>query len=291
MPVKFFGQFLLEKGVITKEALLKAIALQDSTNLKFGEMAGSMGLITSAQIERVHDAQRSEDLQFGDMCVKLGILTADQLKAVLAKQKAGHLFIGEALIKVGAVKADDLPKHLDAFKTDQTPYMMVDKVAIPAGVQYPALWEVAADLTYKMLSRVANLTVRPGQCVMVQRLDANDTVVAIRMTGSVKARYLLSVSANVRTLIARAMLNTDDVSKEQEDMLNDTVMELANVICGNIEAKASQMGIEIEISPPEVLTGGAAGIPVPTGGKGLLFPLYVAEGRIEAGIFLFLEQA
>ncbi len=285
MPVKFFGQFLLEKGVITKEALLKAVALQDSTNLKFGEMAGSMGLITSAQIERVHDAQRSEDLQFGDMCVKLGILTLDQLKAVLAKQKATHLFIGEALIKVGAVKAEDLPKHLDAFKADQTPYM-VDKVAIPAGVPDPALWEAAADLTFKMLSRVANLTVRPGQCALVQRLEANDMAAAIRMTGSVTARYLLSVSTGVRNSIARAMLKTDDLSKEREDMLNDTVMELENIICGNIAAKASQMGKVIEISPPELLKSGKAGIPVSAGGKGLLFPVYVAEGRIEVGIFL-----
>jgi CheY-specific phosphatase CheX len=285
MPVKFFGQFLLEKGVITREALLKAVALQDSTNLKVGEMAGSMGLITSAQIERVHDAQRSEDLQFGDMCVKLGILTAEQLKGVLAKQKATHLFIGEALIKVGALKADDLPKHLDAFKADQAPYL-VQKTAIPAGVPHSLLWEATADLTYKMLSRVANLMVRPGPCALVQRLEANDTVVAIRMTGSVTARYLLSVSAGVRTSIAKSMLKTEDVSKEREEMLTDTVMELANIICGNIAAKAAQMGQVIEISPPELLKGGMAGIPVPAGGKVLLFPVYVAEGRIEVGIIL-----
>src|SRR3990172_2550224 len=288
MPVKFFGQFLLEKGIVTREALLKAVGPQDSTTPKFGDAARPMGLITDADIERVHEAQRSEDLPFGDMCVKLGILTADQLKEVLVKQKAGHLFIGEALIRSGAINANDLPKYLEAFKADQAPYV-IDKVAIPAGVPDAALWEAAADLTCKMLSRVASITVRPGQCVLTQRFNANDTVVAICMTGSVKARYLFSVSAAVRTLIARAMLYTDDVSKEQEDMLNDTVKELANVICGHIEAKASQMGKEIGISPPEVLIDGADGIPVPTGGKGLLFPLYTAEGRIEAGIFL--EQA
>ena len=111
----------MEKDVITKEALLKAIALQDATNLKFGEMAGSMGLITSAQVDRVHEAQRSEDLQFGDMCVKLGILTVSSWKRVRQSKRPPHVFIGEALIKVGAVKADDLPKHLDAFKADGAP--------------------------------------------------------------------------------------------------------------------------------------------------------------------------
>src|SRR5271169_199968 len=154
MAVKFFGQFLVEKGYITSAVLLKAIALQESANLKFGEMALSMGLITSADIDQVHDAQRNEDLQFGDMCVKMKILSTKQLKEVLTKQTNSHLYIGEALVKVGAVYADDLSKYLEAFKVDQAPYM-VDKVLIPAGVPDSSLWELAADLTYKMLTRVA----------------------------------------------------------------------------------------------------------------------------------------
>lgn len=284
MAIKFFGQFLLEKGVISREALLKATALQETTNLKFGEMARSLGLISEADIERVHEAQRKEDLQFGDMGVKLGIITPAQLTEVLAKQKSGHLYIGEALIKVGAVTSQDLPKYLDEFKADQAPYV-VNKVAIPAGVPDSALWEMAADLTYKMLSRVANLTFRLGQCALVQRLDANDTVVAMRMSGSVTALYVLSVSTDVRKSIAKAILKADDVSQESEDMMNDAVMELVNIVCGNIAAKAAQMGKTLEIAPPRVLEA-KTGVPVPAGGMGLLIPVHVADGRIEVGIFL-----
>jgi CheY-specific phosphatase CheX len=279
MAVKFFGQFLVEKGHITSAALLKAIALQESANLKFGEMALSMGLITSADIDRVHDAQRKEDLQFGDMCVKMGILSTKQLQEVLTKQKNSHLYIGEALVKVGAVCADDLSKYLEAFKVDQAPYM-VDKVSIPAGVPDPSLWELAADLTYKMLTRVANLTVRQGKCLLVQRFEANDTVVAIQISGSARAWFMLSVSTDVRSAIARALLKSDDVSGESEDMLNDTVMEFANIVCGNFAAKAAQMGKTLEISPPEILNDIGI-VPMHAGDKGLLFPVYIADGLIE----------
>ncbi len=48
MAVKFFGQFLVEQGIVTSEALLNAINLQDKNNLKLGEMAVAMGLITQA---------------------------------------------------------------------------------------------------------------------------------------------------------------------------------------------------------------------------------------------------
>ena len=57
MAVKFFGQFLVEQGAVTSEALLHAIELQDRTNLKLGEMAVAMGYITPNDIERAHSAQ------------------------------------------------------------------------------------------------------------------------------------------------------------------------------------------------------------------------------------------
>ncbi len=284
MGVKFFGQFLVAKGLISREALLEAIALQETTNLKFGEMARSMGFLSSADIGRVHDAQRKEDLQFGDMCVKMRLLSTKQLKEVLTKQKNSHLYIGEALIKVGAVRAYDLPKHLDAFKVDQAPYM-VDNVSIPPDVPNSSLWELAADLTYKMLTRVANLVIRQGQCRLVQRLEANDTIVAIQISGSARARFLLSVSSDVRSAIARAILKSDNVSGESEEILNDTVMEFINIVCGNFTAKAAQTGKTLEISPPEVLNSFGI-VPVHAGDKGLLFPAYIAEGLIEFCLFV-----
>ncbi len=285
MAVKFFGQFLLEKGVISREELLKAIALQESVNVRFGEMARSMGFIADAEVDRVHQAQRSEDLRFGDMAVKMGILTGEQLQEVLAEQKKRHLYIGEALVNVGAFKVNDLQEYLDAFKADQAPYI-IDKVIIPEGVPDPDLWEIAADLTHKMFTRIVNLNFKPGQCEMVERIAGNDTVIAIDLTGHVRARYLLSVSCGVRDLIAQAILGEEDVAKESDEVLVDTVMEFANIVCGNIAARAAQQGKVIEITPPEIIDVSGGGIDVPEGRKGLLFPLYVADERVEIGIFM-----
>ncbi len=286
MAVKFFGQFMVEKGVVSREGLLKAIELQESINLKLGEMALSMGLVTEADIKRIHEGQRFEDLRFGDMAVKLGILTKDHLEQVLTKQKNNHLYIGEALIKVGALKAADLPRYLEEFKADQAPYM-IDRVAIPEGVPDCDVWEISADLTYKMFTRIVGLTFRPGQCQLVNRIDRNDVIVAIDLTGHVNARYMLSVSYGVRELIARAILQEDDVTNEPEEVLNDTVMEFMNIVCGNIAAKAAQLGKIIEIDPPEIIdVGGTGGLDLPAGGTGLKFPLYVADEQVEIGIFL-----
>lgn len=285
MPVKFFGQYLMDKGAVTREALLEAMALQDSVNLKFGDMAQSMGLITNKDIDRVHDAQRSQDLQFGDMCLNLGILTRDQMQRVLDRQKSTHLFIGEALVKVKALSESHLARHLEDFKKDQAPYA-VEAVVIPTGVQHADLWEIAADLTYKMLGRVANITLRRGACTKIASLKQNDVVISMRLHGPAEARYILSVSGGVRDLIARAILKEADVAKESREVLIDAVMEMTNIICGNIAAKAAQNGQSIEIEPPQVVPGP---LTVPAGGTGLLFPVHVAEERVEAAVLI--EQA
>jgi len=276
MAVKFFGQFLVERNIVSRELLLKAIELQDSVNLKFGEMALSIGMISTKQVERVHEAQKTDDLRFGDMAVKLGIMTDEQMKEVLTRQKNSHLYIGEALVKVGALSADELPRYLDEFKADQAPYM-VDHVAIPAGVPHPELWEITADLTFKMFTRIVQLTFRPGQCRIINRIEPNNTIVSMRMSGAADAEYFISVSGGVREMIAKAILKEEDVSGEQEVVLDDTVMEFANVVLGNIAAKAAQIGKDVEIHPPEVVDTDGVGIDVPAGGTGLVFPIHVMD--------------
>ncbi|OHB24954.1 MAG: chemotaxis protein CheX [Desulfuromonadaceae bacterium GWC2_58_13] len=286
MAVKFFGQFLLEKGAVGNKDLLKAIELQETTNLKFGATALSMGLLTVDAFERVHDAQRLEDLKFGDMAVNLGILTEEQVKQVLTRQKNNHLYIGEALVRIGALNSEDLKKHLDDFKEDQAPYV-IDRIVIPPAVPNANVWEVVADLTFKMLVRIAGLSARPGMCQITDGLDPSALVAVVPFKGSVNGRYILNVSTNIRKAMAKAILKEDDVENEPREVLDDTVMEFANIVCGNVAAKAAQLGLTFDIDPPYLINGQAGRIKVAEGEAALLFPVYVADGdTVELALFI-----
>ncbi|RNC70346.1 MAG: chemotaxis protein CheX [Desulfuromonadales bacterium] len=285
MAVKFFGQFLVEKGVVSREVLLQAIELQESVNLSFGATALALGLLTDSDIEKVHNAQRSDDLRFGDMAVKLGILTSDQMMQVLSRQKITHLYIGEALVKVGGIAADNLPTYLDEFKADQAQYA-TDSVAIPGGVLDPKVWEMVVDLTYKMLTRVARLVFRPEPCAVVEQLPAMDIYAAMDFHGDISGRYLMGVSSATRAKVAKAILNESNVDNEPKDVLDDTVMEFINVVCGNLAAKAAQLGKSFEIAPPEIIEL-RDGIPAPEGHIALSFPVCLGDGdRVEMAVFI-----
>jgi CheY-specific phosphatase CheX/uncharacterized protein YlaN (UPF0358 family) len=288
MAVKFFGQYLLEQRAVGHEALLKAIELQETTNLKFGATALAMGLISLPAFEQVHDAQRLEDLKFGDMAIKLGILTEDQVKQVLIRQKNNHLYIGEALVRIGALSSEDLKRYLDAFKEDQAPYV-VDRIVIPAGIPYGQVWEITADLTYKLLLRVAGLSSRPGLCQISDGLDLSDLATVMPFKGTVNGRYVLSVSDQTRKTIAMAILKEETVVGESDEVLDDTVMEFVNIVCGNIAAKAAQVGISFEIDPPYLVSGKNGRLAAEPNETVLLFPIYVADGD-PISLALFIKQ-
>ncbi len=286
MAVKFFGQFLVENNLVSREALLKAIELQEQKNLKFGEMAISTGYVTKEEIERAHNVQLSKDLKLGDVLVEMGILTLRQLDDIVTRQQNTHLYIGEALVQIGALSSDQLHGHLDAFKRDQAQYVS-ERIELPGDVADGLVMEMIADLTYKMITRVIGLPFRAGKCQAVTMVDGNFMMAALDMTGDVEARYIISVSERVQKEIAKAILREESVDAEPVEILEDTVMEFANVVCGNVAAKASQMGKVINITPPVALHPPATGLQVPSDSMGLCFPIHVGENdRMEMILFI-----
>lgn len=278
MAVKFFGQYLVEQNLVSREALLQAIDLQEQKNLKFGEMALNLGYITKEDIECAHTAQMTKDLRLGDMLVEMGILTQGQMDDIITRQKNTHLYIGEALVQVGALTAEQLQKHLVAFKMDQSKFTS-ERIELPAGTPDSSMWEMSADMTYKMITRVLGLQFRAGKCQVVETVAASHMMAAMDFSGDVAARYLISVSEKTQKDIAKAILKEESVDNEPVEVLEDTVMEFVNVVCGNIAAKASQSGKVVNINPPVTIHPPATGFPVPDGAIGLSFPICVGDGE------------
>lgn len=285
MAVKFFGQYLVEKNVISRDTLLKAIALQESVNRSIGEIVVELGLMTEQSVQQVNLAQRSEDLRFGDLAIKMGFLTSETLQQSLKKQSENHLYIGMAVVRVGGFDEDQLGRYLEEFKADQAQYA-TDHVQLPLQLKNQPLIEMMADLGYKMLTRVARLNFRPAPCEVVHKLRESYLVASMDFTGDFRCRYIISISEDVQTQIARAMLSQEDVSIEPKEVLDDTVMEFVNVVCGNIVAKSVQMGITMDILPPEILES-AGGMEIPSEFTALDFPICMADGNASITIVVY----
>ena len=210
---------------------------------------------------------------------------ADDLQRALKKQAETHLYIGDAIVRVGGFDASMLEPYLAEFKADQAAYA-TDRVAIPPGTARPELWEMIADLSFKMLTRVARLTFRTAPCRVSDRIGTSHIAVSMDFTGDVRFRYILSVDEGIQTRIAKSMLVQEDVSDEPVEVLDDTVMEFVNVICGNIVAKSVQLGISLDILPPE-LVDVSSEISIPEEYSALEFPIHLADGNASITLVIY----
>jgi len=279
MAIKFFGQFLIDKKIITRLDLLRGIELQEKSNLRFGDLVIEMGMMTTEQITLTHRAQRHEDLQFGDMAVKMGFLTPERVKQVLDRQQNEHLYIGEALVKLGTISMEELDFHLVEFKQAQK-VSVAEKIVIPAGISHQPIWEIVADMTYKMLTRVAGVTFQTGPCAITGTLPERPVIIELEFSGSLSAHYLLTVSEYTRALIANAILKEDKVATGSDEETDEAVKEFVNIVCSNIVSKAAQFGYSIDTSPAQIRRQNTIGLAIPGDQTGLLFPIYFSNGEI-----------
>ncbi len=278
MSVKFFGQFLLERGAVSRTDLLKAIDLQQARNRRLGEYAVRRGYLTEAQAEQVNQAQLSADKFFGEIAIEMGLLEQGQVEELLTLQQNDHILIGEALITLKLIDSERLEKELAAFEQDQSRYV-IDDVIFPPGTAHASLLAVPVDLTAKLLRRIIGIQAKLGEGSLETRSPVSRLVtVTTYFHGSLTCGYTLSISKDIGSAVSQHIAGEAPASPDSEIVI-DSVKELCNIISGNAAARYAQLGRKVEISPP------AEGAPTLDSGKTfVVFPLHVAEGAVEVRI-------
>jgi hypothetical protein len=279
MQIRFFGQYLLENRAITAEQLLAAIALQERTNRKFGEIAVSLGLLTEGTLAEVLTRQRTCDLRTGEAAVQLGFLTSAQVEQVLRAQRNSHVLIGEALVELGALPREALERHLAAFRAEEPDYEVAEPV--PAQLAAPGLAAPAVDLVMKLLLRVAGLrsklvAYRLGEPAPV----APDTMAAhVDLTGDAEMELALSAPRLVCSRIASGIAG-EIVAPVDHSLLMDGLKEFLNLVGGNLCAVAARVGTKVEVGVP--MFGGL--LPAAPSDRLLVALLRLPDGDMEVAL-------
>lgn len=118
MFTQFFGNYLLNKGLVSPENLAAALADQKNTRLKLGVLAINAGLMTAEQVDKVHAEQQRVDKRIGDIMVDMGFVTRDQIEELFKTQPSGHLLLGQALVDKGYMSNAQFEDALNSYKAE-----------------------------------------------------------------------------------------------------------------------------------------------------------------------------
>ncbi len=287
MGVKFFGQYLVEKQVVVADQIREAIEFQERTNISFEALAVEIGIVAASEVARARKQQQKEPVSMEIMLVQMGYMTTFQREAVINRQRARHIYLGQALVELGHVSHETIEEHLAAFDIDQAVFR-TGEVRLPAGIPHLEFCRDTADVASKLLTLVAWIKHRLEDGRVVTQFLGHDHIVTMTLVGDVSGMFVVSASHHAAVAIARAFLNHEDAEHLPHEVLIDAVKEFANVVCGSAVAKAAQIGLKVDIVPPDEFPVEADRVVhVPEDMVGLFLPLVVAgDSALDFAILL-----
>ena len=122
MYTQFLGNYLLQKGIINQEQLLKAMSRLSQTRLKLGTIALHEGLMTAGEIDECLYIQTREDKRFGEIAIERGYLTPDQVEELINMQTPDYILLGQTLVEDGAFSYEDLERIIFEYKNEAEIY-------------------------------------------------------------------------------------------------------------------------------------------------------------------------
>lgn len=252
MSVKFFGQFLLERGRILKEELMDALDFQKSVNVKLGTLALDAGYLKAEQIEGIHSEQQQTDKMFGEIALEQNLLSPEQLEELLVIQKNERITLGEALVQKGYLTLGDLEVELNAYKEEQKGYTVQARQAIE-NLKGAQIADTFLDVTAKLLLRLVDMEVQPIESHNdKERIAPFMWNVYQQFFGDTDGTYIISLSDEPFLKIASQVAH--EKIWEVNDFAKDSVMEFANIVVGNTASKLSQEDIKVDLKPSKVVT-------------------------------------
>ena len=250
MNVKYFGQFLMEKGYITPQQLLDAVQQQRVVNKKMGVLALDKGYMTSQQVEAVLEHQKSENKPFGELSVAKKFLTSEQVNELLAVQKADRILLGEALVDRGYLTLDQLEKALDKYKQEQKEAQNTITSAL-GGIhpKYSDVVQQSTNIIQNMLLRLVDERGKVFGCFeKTPKNSRYDYMVYQEVSGEKNCTVGLALNAQTILLIASRMLKREVTAVDELSL--DVIKEFINVVLGHISTYLSNQGFQTESTPP-----------------------------------------
>ncbi len=281
MKPLFFGQYLLDKEVITEQQLNDAVEYQRNHVERIGEIAVKEGYLTRDQARKVNFEQRLTDKMFGELAVSMGYLNEEQLERILTEQKNNHVHIGEALVKKGALTEQDLKRYLIDYNEEQKPISSYWDI-IPRHLDIRNEVYALIDASVKIFRRMANLQLKLGTGEFTSAKTENLYVISsVDFKGDLEFKNVLNFTQDAACALVRNLF--DDMEMEcDEETVSDCVGELSNVISGNLRSRIVDMGKNVEFSLPELfLKGGPTALDVKTDHQALVFEGSVTSGYVE----------
>jgi hypothetical protein len=244
----FFGQYLLSKGVISREALIEAIERQRKTNLSLVELAVRHGHLDPGRAETILSRYRTTKADLEDLFLEVGGIDAERIEELRSAQRSDWVKIGAALISGGYLTREEVEEHLAAFQeaeraADQQ--LQADFRACKEPKTMRAIVELAIFHLKRFTDRPVKLqalSVGEGELAPGKRRYAQ------KLRGDRELHVALDLPPEISSQIAQGLIGMPVESGSEVEI--DAVCECVNIIGGHACTQLEMSGLKLRPEPP-----------------------------------------
>ena len=275
MPRRFFGQFLLERGKISRDALLEAVTFQREVNRSLGELALTRGMMSAEQVEEVQELQLRRDRLFGEIAIEENYLTDAEVRQLLGIQVNNYIYLGEALVEKGHLQREELERLLEEFHGETTDLEPLEVQWQSHGLKHETVTFVIVDHLRKLLYRVCGLHCKIGELIrgdLVGELPA----AALDLDGDMELTLLLTFGSE-GTLRLEFTEKFMGLATDDPAMIADACREFLNIVAGNAATQLSTEGLNLDLKVPRSVDSAM-------GDDLVVIPHHCPEGQVFLGM-------
>lgn len=260
MFTQFFGNYLLNSGLVSPEKLSEALGKLSETKLRLGVLAINAGIMTAAQVDKVHAEQQKVDKRIGEIMVDMGYATNEQIESLLKTQPSAHLLLGQTLVNDGVMTNTQFENALNSYKAkmgisdeelnssdlgDFRP--LIDKFYNFDNEDNSSYLNGYIVLLFKNLVRFIGSDFAPLNAEELYD-KISRSCLGQEIHGGIKALTL--IDADDDTLIEFASRFSGEHLVQNDDYTRDCINEFLNLHNGLFAVNVSnETGLEIELSP------------------------------------------
>lgn len=263
---QYFGNYLLEKNIITGAQLKDVLEAQKSVRVKLGVLAIDFGYMNAEQVVRVNKLQASKDRRFGELSIEEGYLTDEKLEILLGSQKKSNVLLGQALLDKGYFTFEQYEEVLIKYKEDSCftseeisalKNNDLDKIV---GMFFKIENDSNKDIYYEYLELFIRNLIRfiDGE-IMLEKSEIisfydYEYIATQAIEGSID--IFTGFAGDVDTMTKFASIYADEECDGMDSMARDSLGEFINCQNGLFLSNLSNRGIELELYPQEIKENG-----------------------------------
>ncbi len=253
----FFGHYLLNKGIVTRDQLTQVLETQKTTRLKLGILAINSKYMTSSEVDKVHQLQETIDRRFGEIAIMKGYLSDEQLSDLLNQQKSEHLILAQALIDEGIMDLAKFEEEITLYKLayglDDEQFDAIKKgdirVVMTAFLAFEksGMSEFYIDFVTLFVKNIIRFI---DTNVYVDRVEKVDSIIykhlfTQKISGA--AKIFTAYSGDDKAILDIASQNAGEVFDKFGDYPLDSACEFLNMANGLFIVNQSDEGVDLSL--------------------------------------------